>query len=168
MPVSLSVGDAPAELRAAVLAMKRADADIRRGISERMRGTMGPEWTSEVTQHLRGAGRMEAAMLLPGTRIIAGNPPVMQAASSRRKVGNGLTPDANAAGFEFGASDAVRKVKSKTGKTYDRHVMRHLPPRNRKGYVVYPAAARILPRIAAYWAQSVVKVFMDAAEGKGN
>lgn len=167
MPVGIDVGDAPAQLRAAVLAMKRADSTIRRDISARMRQTMNPAWRSEVTQHLTGAGRMEARMLTPGVRIAAGNPPRLVAASSRRKVGNGLVPDANAAGFEFGASDAVRRVKNRQGHSYQRHVMRHLPGRNRRGRVVYPAAARILPRVASYWVQSVVRAFMDAAEGKG-
>lgn len=164
--IKLSVHDAPRELRGAVLAMKKADADIRRGVSQDMRATLNGPWKQAVNQHLTGAGRMEAAMLTPGVRIAPGNPPVLVAASSRRKVGHSLVPDANAAGYEFGASDAVRNTISSRGKVYKRHVMRHLPARTRKGRVVYPAAAKFLPRVAAYWVQSIVKAFMDAAEGK--
>ncbi len=164
--LSLSVGDAPAELRAAVLALKAADSTIKRDVSGRLRETMNPSWRSEVSQHLTGVSRMEARMLTPGVRIAAGNPPALVAASSRRKVGGGLTPDVNAAGFEFGASDAVREGKNRKGTTYKRHVMRHLPGRNRRGRVVFPAAADLLPRVAAFWTQSVIRAFMDAAEGK--
>ena len=167
MAVGIRVQDGPRELRAAVLAMKRADTQIRRDISQDMRTTMNPVWKNAVNHHLTGSSRMEARMLTPGTRIAPGNPPQLVAASSRRKVGtNGLIPDVNAAGYEFGASDATRTTISRKGTIYKRHVMRHLPPRRRNGYVVHPAAARVLPRIAAYWVQSIIRAFMDAAEGK--
>lgn len=164
MPISISVGDAPAELRAAVLAMKRADKEIRSEISKSMRSTMSPEWKSEVTQGLTG-GRMEARMLLPGTRIAAGNPPTLIAASSTRKVGNGLIPNVNAPGYEFGSHGTrVSEVVSSKGKKYKRHTTRHLPAYKKNGRVVYPAASRILPRVASYWVQSIIRAFMDAAE----
>lgn len=170
MAVGISVGDAPAELKAAVLAMRRADKFIRSDVSSRMRETLNPEWRSEVTHHLTGAAKLEAAMLTPGVRIAPGNPPAFVAASSSRKIGHGLTPNANAAGYEFGASDGVREQHTGRGanKVYKRHVMRHLPRRTRKGRVVYPAAAVMLPRAASYWVQSIIRAFMDAAEGKGS
>lgn len=164
--LSISVGDAPAELRASVLAMKRADKRIRSEISRDMRATMSPEWKSEVTQGLTG-GRMESRMLLPGTRIAAGNPPTLIAASGGRRVGNGLIPNVNAPGYEFGSHGTrVSTVTSSLGKKFKRHTTRHLPGFVKTGRVVYPAAARILPRVASYWVQSVVRAFMDAAEGK--
>ncbi|MFT3832879.1 MAG: hypothetical protein QM711_06100 [Micropruina sp.] len=165
--LSVKVGNAPASLRASVLAVKAANSDIRRTINQRMRATMNPVWRQRV---LAGAhGGMEARMLTPGTRIAAGNPPALVAASGNRKIGR-LTPNKHAAGWEFGASDAVRRQSSGRGpnKTYSRHVMRHLPPRNRKGRVVYPAAAEVLPRVASFWAQSAIKTFLDAVEeGQG-
>lgn len=161
--IAIDVGQAPAELRAAVLAMKQAGSEIRRGVSARMRGEMNPVWKGEVTQ--RAAGGMAARLLSPGARITGGNPPQIIAASSRRAIGRGLVPDRNWAGYEYGAHDSARTVKSSKGTRYRRHVMRHLPTRG-KGRVIDPAVARILPRIAAYWAQSVVRAFMDAAEGK--
>lgn len=165
MPISISVGDAPAELRAAVLAMKRADKEIRSEISQDMRSVMSPEWKSEVTQGLTGAGRMEARMLLPGTRIAAGNPPTLIAASSSRRVGNGLIPNEHAPGYEFGSHGTrISDVTSSRGKKYKRHTTRHLPGYVKTGRVVYPAAARILPRVASYWVQSIIRAFMDAAE----
>lgn len=171
MPVGIRVQDGPRELRAAVLAMKQADTAIRRDISQDMRTTMGPVWKQAVNQHLTGAGRMEAAMLTPGVRIAPGNPPQLVAASSRRRVGNGLIPDRHAPGYEFGASGTT-PTRQRTGRgptpdrTYQRRAMRHLPPRRRNGRVVHPAAAHVLPRIAAYWVQSIIRAFLTAAEGK--
>lgn len=162
--LNVDVGDAPAELRAAVLAMKRADATVRRDVAQRMRETMNPAWRSEVTN---GATGMAGRVLAGGARIAGGNPPQLVAASSRRKIGRGIIPDRHWAGYEYGANHGTtRTVTSAKGTRYRRHVMRHLPARG-KGRVLEPAAARILPRIAAYWVQSVVRAFMDAADGKG-
>ena len=159
--LNVDVGDAPAELRAAVLAMKRADATVRRDVAQRMRETMNPAWRSEVTS---GATGMAGRVLAGGARIAGGNPPQLVAASSRRKIGRGVIPDRHWAGYEYGANHGTtRTVTSAKGTRYRRHVMRHLPARG-KGRVLEPAAARILPRIAAYWVQSVVRAFMDAAE----
>ena len=41
-----------------------------------------------------------------------------------------------------------------------------MPTRRRNGRVLGPAVQAILPRVAAFWAQSVIRAFMDAAEGK--
>ncbi len=60
----------------------------------------------------------------------------------------------------------ISPVTNRRGTTYRRHTKRHLPSRRRAGRVVFPAAAHVLPRVAAYWVQSIVKAFMDAAEGK--
>lgn len=172
--LNLSVGDAPAELRAAVLAMKRADAEIRRDISARMRSTMNPVWRSEIPQHLRGSGRLEGVALTTGARIAAGNPPQLVTASSRRRYGSGggIIPDRHWAGYEYGSSrdDTTtyrREHHSGTVHQVTRHTKRHLPGRIRRGRVIGPAVAAILPRIASYWTQSIVRAFMDAADRKG-
>lgn len=161
---SVKAGDAPAALRASVLAMRRADKFIRSDVSQRMRSTMNPVWQARVTAGVKGG--MAARLILPGTRIAAGNPPALVAASSNRRIGNGLTPNKNAAGYEFGASDRMTTQKSGRGpnKSYKRHAMRHLPARNPKGYAVHPAAREVLPRVASFYAQTVIKVWMDAAE----
>lgn len=164
--LNVSVRDAPAELRAAVFALRRAGSAIGRDVSGRMRETMGPAWRQEVTQS--SAASPGAALLAAGARIAGGNPPQLITASSRRKIGDGLIPDRNWAGYEYGANPGTtRPVTNSKGTTYRRHVMRHLPARRKPGGHLEPAAKRILPRVAAFWAQSVVKAIMDAAEGKG-
>lgn len=164
--LNVAVGSAPAELRAAVLAMKRADKVVRRDVANRMRETMNPAWRSEVTSS--AGGGMQGAMLTAGVRIAAGNPPQLVAGNSSRRVGRGLIPSRNWAGYEYGADHrSTRTVTSSKGTRYRRHVMNHLPTRQAQGRVLEPAAGRILPRVAAYWAQSVVKAFMDAVDGKG-
>lgn len=168
--LNVNVGDAPAELRAAVLAMSRADSEVRRDVSGRLRSTMNPVWRGLLAGNLTGAGPMEGRMLLAGSRIAAGNPPQLVTASSRRRVGSGggLVPDQDWHGWEYGANgDKTSTVTSRKGTRYKRHTTRHLPPRTPNGRVIGPTVARILPRIASFWTQTVVRAFLDAADRKG-
>jgi len=41
-------------------------------------------------------------------------------------------------------------------------------PPNRRGYVVYPAAARMIARFAALWTQTVVRAAYEAFEGRNS
>jgi hypothetical protein len=168
--IKLSAKDAPAELRAVILALHAAPKEMRKVINADTRATINPVWQSEVSQHLTGAGRLEGQLLTPGTRVNAGNPPVLVAASSKKKVGRGvLTPDANWPIYEFGAKgDKLSKMKSKKGKTYGRHTRRGLPQYKASGHVLYPALASVLPRVAALWSQSVIRIYMQALGEKGS
>lgn len=165
----LKVGDAPAELRAAVLAMKRADSTVRRDTAGRMRQTMNPIWRSELAANLTGADPLESRMLTTGARIAGGNPPQLITASSRRKVGSGggLVPDRDWHGWEYGSRGNKTSTVARKGTTYRRVTTRHLPTRTGTGRVIGPTVSGILPRIAAFWTQSVIRAFMDAADGKG-
>lgn len=93
------------ELQAAVLAMKRADRDLRRRIGAATRETMNPVWRSTVQSHLAGREVMAARVLGAGVRIAAGNPPSAKAAQSRRAVGSGrrIIPNEHYYLWEFGA-----------------------------------------------------------------
>jgi hypothetical protein len=48
-----------------------------------------------------------------------------------------------------------------------RNTTAQFKPRNRSGYVFYPAAKEMIPRLASLWVQTVVKTFADIFEGKG-
>lgn len=166
----IKVQDGPRELRAAVLAMKRADKAVRADISQQLRSVMSPEWTHELAQHLTGDPREK--ILLSGSRIQAGNPPTLITASGKRRFGRGLIPNEHWQAFEYGASSRklvtyARRNRTNPGKhkvTRDTHA--GLPRFQKGGRVIGPSVAAILPRAAAFWVQSVVKAFMDAAEKK--
>lgn len=169
--IKISVQDGPRELRAVVLALSRAPAEIRKAVNTDLRTTMNPAWRSEIPQHLTGSGLMEGRILNAGVRIAGGNPPQLIAANSRRTIGHGggLVPSDDWQGWEYGASrDDTTEMTNNKGTTYTRHTKRHLPARRRNGRVLGPSVAAILPRVCAYWAQTVVRVFMDALEGKTN
>lgn len=165
--IRLSAHDAPAELRAVALALRAASKEVRNNASKRMRDTMNPVWRAEVPQHLTGSGRLEGRMLTAGVRVAAGNPPTLVAANSTKRVGRGdLTPSDNWQIFEFGSHGTKRSdMTSKKGKPYTRRTTTGLPTFTKGGRVLYPAAAAILPRIAAFYAQSVIRAYMDALDG---
>lgn len=163
--------DGPAELRGAILAMKRADREIRGQVSQDLRSVMSPEWTSTLAQHLTGIP--QERVIMAGARIGPGNPPVIYAANSKRRVGRALIPTSMWQAWEYGAAthkpttyDRRNRKASGTHKvTRDTHA--GLPAYRKNGRVIGPAVAKILPRVCAFWAQSVVRAFMDAADQKG-
>lgn len=169
--LNVDVQDAPRELRAAVLAMRRADKAVRSDISQQLRSVMSPEWASTLAQHLTGIPQEK--MLPTGARIAPGNPPQIIAAGSTRRIGRALVPANMWQAWEYGASTHTPKTYTrrnrKTGGTHKvtRDTHAGLPAYRKNGRVIGPAVARILPRVCAFWVQSVVKAFMDAAESRG-
>lgn len=168
--LNVHVQDGPRELRAAVLAMRRADKDVRTDISQRLRSVMSPEWATLLPQFLTGIP--QERMLVTGARIAPGNPPQIVAAGSTRKMGRALVPSSMWPMFEYGAGGHEPR-------TYDRRNLvaagRHkvtrdtragLPAFRKMGRVIGPAVVRFLPRVCAFWVQSVIKAFMDAAESR--
>lgn len=167
----ISVND-DRRLQAAVLAFKRMDRALKRDISLATRSTLNPVWKGLVER--KAGGGMAARVLVPGTRIAAGNPPRAVAASSTRAVGKSrrLKPADHWQSWEFGASDhngystyTRRSAKGKRSQVR-RRTMTGLPRRTRAGRVVYPAFAELGPRAVELWLQIIVRQTRDAAEGK--
>lgn len=165
----LSAKDGPRELRAAVLALKAVDRDLRRDMNKRMRDTMNPVWKDTLAQHI---GWAPEQVILKGARIAAGNPPALIAAGSTRpwRAGSTLTPRAHWHALEYGAGARGEFVGyerlSPQGRrhTVRRRTKAHLKPRRRNGYVIGPTVAQVLPRMASLFVQSVVRSVMDALE----
>lgn len=166
--------DSQRELRAAVLAMKAADREIKRDINQRTRATMNPVWKSLVEANASGMRARDYRLVATGVRIKAGNPPVAQAAQSRRAFGGkrkALRPMEHYHLVEFGASDPNRysvydrKNRSRPGThKVKRRASRGWRPRDRTGYVVYPAFAELGPRMVSLWVQTIVRTYAEAAE----
>lgn len=157
------------ELRAVVLAFKALDRTLKRDINAQTRAVLGPVWQQEVAARLRTP--MDSLVLGAGVRVKAGNPPVVQAATSRKAIGGRLRPANDWQGWEFGSEGYRRTTydrRSKNGGTHTvtRNTMTQMPPRYRTGRVAYPALAATAPRMAALWVQTVVRAVHLAAEGK--
>lgn len=172
MVARLSFLDAPKEFRAAALALRQVEQPVRKAINQDMRATMAPAWLDTLRAHQGGDKRL--AMLLSGARLAAGNPPSLVAAASTRRWGTTrLIPAEHWPGFEFGSTGSRDVTYSRTyagGRPHQvtRNVLSGHPPRRRKGRTIGPAVGDVLPRIASYWVQSIVRTVMNAAEGKSH
>lgn len=160
------------ELRAAAIALKGVDRELRSKINRATAQQGNDIWRGEVARKVRRP--LDEQILGKGARVAGGNPPMAVAANSRRAIGKDrrLIPADRWPGYEFGTdnrNDYSRyQRKSKNGGTHtvERRTMRHLPPRYRKGRVLWPAFAESAPRVASLWVKVIVKSVMDAAEGK--
>lgn len=167
----LSAREGPPQLRAAALAVKAVDKDLRRDLNRRTRETMGPVWTTALAERI---GWAPEQALLKGARVAAGNPPALIAAGSARpwRRGSTLIPRDHWHALEYGSSSQAfteyRRVSpAGTPHTVRRRTKTHLRPRRRAGYIIGPTLAEVLPRTASLWVQTVVRTILDAVDERG-
>lgn len=156
-----------AELRAVSRAVAAARRDVRNNLNRATRTTLNPVWRERVAAHARTD--LDRQVLVKGARILAGNPPVLKAATSTRKLKGGLVPAVQYFAVEFGGDRGKVETYHRTspkGRAHDvhRHTARQLPVRRRTGRVVMAAVEDIAPRATSLWVQLVVKTFAEAFE----
>jgi hypothetical protein len=136
------------ELRATVTALKALPRELRKEIRIRTRNVAGPEWSKAMAS--AADTDQESRVLVKTARINVSDQNIrVRSASSRRKVlSGGLVPITGNKPIEFG----------------NRH--KQFKPRNRRGYVFYPAAAEMIPRILALWVQTTFRTIAESLEGK--
>jgi hypothetical protein len=165
--VRISVWDSK-ELQAILLALRGFDRDLKKEIRSRTKTMAQPEWQKAVAE--RAGTVLESKVLAATARVQVSDQNVMlRSASIGRSLSHGLLPSANYAAVEFGADRNVKTTyerRSPKGKTHSvtRRTRTQLRPRTRKGYVVFPAAAEMIPRLAALWAQTTVRTFHETIE----
>ncbi len=163
----LSVGKAPAELKAVVRILAAVDPELRRQLNRQTRDTLGPVWKGEVMS--RAKTPLDRAVIGAGVRIKAGNPPAALAAQSGRARRGGLVPADSWAPVEFGANRSkvvTYRRRSPAGKvhTVRRHTARQLPARVKSGRVAFPALREVGPRAASLWAATIVRTILDTLD----
>lgn len=157
-----------AEFKAAALALRAAPKEMRREINAATRNTGNVIWREEINR--AASSKMDRLVLVKGARIKAGNPAQAIAASSRRPLSDGLVPDRDYAGFEFGSrrrsGTTTYKRKSRRGGTHTvtRRTRRQLPakPSPGSGRVAYTAWFRSGPRLVSLWTQTIYRIVYEA------
>ena len=169
--IRLSALDGPPALRAAVLAMRVADKNIKRDINTRVRDTFNPVWKQLVAQN-QGGFSIADSMALKGARIRGGNPPALIGGNSSRTFGRALVPTRDWHLVEYGMRPHPVKYsrRSKNGGTHQvtRTVGTGWPARTKNGRIFGPATTAILPRITSFFIQSVKRAYIDAGENNAN
>jgi len=154
------------EFAAAILALKAMDRDIAKETRKALKSVTDGQWREAVRGRVETA--LETRVLSDTARVAVSDQNItLKSAAVGRALSGGLKPSELAHSAEFGADrDFVRTVaaRGKTGKPYDRFTRRQFRPRNLKGRVVYPAAAKVIPRFAALFVQTVVRTTHEAFE----
>lgn len=158
------------KLLAATIALRTLDRDNRKVIRQQTKAVAGPIWTEAVMGKV--STRLESRVLGSTARVTVSDQNVMlQSARIGRSLTGGAKPADIVAGAEFGSNQGTRRGYTATSRrgrrfTVTRRTQAQFRPRNRKGYVVYPAAAEVIPRIAALWVQTIVRGVHEAFEGR--
>lgn len=156
------------QLQAIILAGKQLDRETRAEIRRQTRTMVRPEWEKAVREH--AATRLEHRVLGSSARVAVSDQNVqLQAARVGRALAGGVKPSDIWAPVEFGAPRGQRT--SYTGRrggtsfpVKNRRTTQQLRPVKRTGYVIYPSAADIIPRIASLWVQTAVRGLHEAFE----
>lgn len=136
------------ELQGTILLLKGADREIAKAIRQQTKRVIAPVWQEAVRGETRNA--LQVRVLSNTARVSVSDQNVtLSAAAIGRPLAGGGTPSELAVGAEFG---------SKKYKQFGTRV--------KKGRVVYPAAAHVIPRLASLWVQTTIRRFYELIERK--
>lgn len=154
------------ELQTMVLAINRSQLEVQRAIRTFTKARITRPWLDEINE--RAATTLERRVISATATVAVSNQNIrIQSASKGRTMSGGLNPKTDYAAVEFGGAREKQVRYSRQGKRVTRHTARQLRARNTKGYVFYPAATKMIPRLASLWVQTVVKTYADIFDGKG-
>lgn len=158
--ISLLV-DSP--LRDLAIAYRAIPKELRKQINTHTKNAAQPIWKGETAE--RATTRTQQRVLVSSARVGVTNRNVFLRSASVGKLSTGTPVDRLASAAEFGRPDAAPvSSKSKHGKAYRRRTGSQFGPRERKGKVVFPAAAASISRFAALWIQTTVRTLHEAGE----
>jgi hypothetical protein len=134
-------------LQGVIVALKHSDAETRKSIRQYTKANMTRPWLDAIDKE---ASTVVERRVISATATVAVSDQNIriQSAAKGRPLSGGLNPKVHYGPVEFGS----RRKQFK--------------PRNRSGYVFYPAARKMIPRLASLWVQTVVKTFADIFEGR--
>ena len=182
MPSYLSIdvlGSKP--LQAAITALRLLDRAVQTNINRFLRTELQPEWKSAVQAQTRTKidqvrTKIDQVVLSDTAQMtVSGVTASLQSANRGGKLSGGFPITQKRpygyATVEFGSDREKVKtytMRSRRGRMVEvtRHTARQMPPRVRKGRVVYPAAEKFIPRVASLMVQTIVHTFYDAFEQK--
>lgn len=159
------------ELRASFLAMRNAAPEIGKQLRAGIKTIALPEWQAALRNS--AASPAQSTVLVGTAKVKVSNQNIrLSAGDSAKRLSGGARVRDLAHAAEFGADRDKRKTyqahrKGRSFTVHNRHTTRQLRLPRRRGYVVYPAGAQIIPRIASLAVQTVVRTLLDAIDGKG-
>lgn len=155
------------ELQATILALKTLDKETRKQIRTFTKAMVDTEWAKALNAEA-DTDLERAALVATGRVRVSDQNVTLTSATVGRRLAGGLLPKRDAGGVEFGAAKVAKTYQSTSPKgrrfSVTRETRNQLNARKKTGYVVYPAAAQIIPRIAALWIQTTARTIFDMLE----
>ncbi|GAB3118416.1 hypothetical protein [Glaciibacter psychrotolerans] len=156
------------ELQGVILLMKGLDRELAKQIRQVTKAMIEPEWKEAIAS--RASTPLEQRVLAATARVAVSDQNVtLKSAHIGKSLSGGLKPSEIVGGAEFGADQSKKTTYTATsskGKKFKvtRRTQSQLRPRNKAGYVVMPAVANIIPRLASLWVQTTVRTFYELIE----
>lgn len=157
------------ELQATILALRAIDKTLAAQVRKYTKAVAAPEWSQALNR--RATTRLEQRVIANTAVVTVTNQNVrVQSASKGRMLSGGLLPKSEYPAVEFGKNPSKTTYTRISPRGQSHRVTavvgRQFKRRNPRGYVFYPAAEEMIPRIAALWVQTTVKTIANALEGK--
>lgn len=159
------------ELRATILAVRALDKTLQKTIRQHTKQVAAQAWMEALRS--RAQTKLEHRALVDTAVVAVSNQNVrIRSASKGRPLSGGFSPKLHGHAAEFGADQTTPTTyqrKSRTGGSahqVTRRATTGLRPRNREGYVFWPTAREMVPRLASLWVQTTVRTIATALEGK--
>lgn len=155
------------ELQALILSVRQANKDVQRQIRQRTKPILQTEWKKALAE--QAMTNVEHRVLVDSARVTVSNQNVkLKSAQLAKRLSGGARINEIFGAVEFGAGQElyVEYTGNRRGKSFPvkRRVHQQFRHYKRRGYVVYPAAAQIIPRLASLWVQTAVRTFHEALE----
>jgi hypothetical protein len=157
------------DIQRVVIAMRGLSTENASQINKANKAVVLPVWQEIVRSN--AATRLESRVLVNTATVAVSRKNVtLKSATKGKALTGGFAPPYLYHLAEFGADPSMVQsyyATSSKGKKYlvkDRHTYRQFRRRKPNGYVVYPAAAEIIPRIASLWVQTTMRTFHELLE----
>lgn len=152
------------DMQTLIAALKNSETDVRRAIRTYAKAELTTPWLSAINK--RASSAVETRVLAATATVAVSDQNIrITSAAKGRSLSGGLRPKLDYGPVEFGMQPR-RSAYTRKGHKVTRRVGTQFKAPNRKGYVFYPAAREMIPRLASLWVQSVVKVYGDIFEGR--
>jgi hypothetical protein len=153
-------------LQDVAIAINGSEPDVRRAIRAYSKSEMTRPWLEQINEE--ASSSVERRVISATATVAVSDQNIrIQAASKGRRLSGGLNPKEEYAPVEFGAKRGRKTTYTRKGHRVTRDTRAQFRPHQRSGYVFFPAARVMIPRLARLWVQTVVKTYADIFEGRG-
>jgi hypothetical protein len=156
------------ELLAVLRGLRNLDRDTKKALRANLRPMVTAAW-KEALAAAANTRLEQRALVDTGRTKVSDQNVRLTSATVGRSLSGGLWPSEEFGGVEFGARPRERNVSSHRGGTRyssTRNTTAQLKAPNRRGHVVYPAAASVIPRVLSMFVQTFIRGIHEALEGR--